>query len=291
MAHDLEIADLRSFATVVRAGSITRAAHALQLSQPAVSQRIHRLERAAGDRLLVRDARGTRITPAGEKLLAYAERMLALHDEARASIDAQGDQATGSRTVGLLEDLAVTTLPTTLADFAALHPGIDLEVVIGPAQALRERAEHGRLDLALGDPSVMPDAAVRWRRRVPLAWAAAASLDPALDPLPLVMFSMPCHWRAPVLDALNQRGRRWRIAFQSTSLAAVQAAICAGIGVGTLLAGNVPAHAVRLGSRHDLPPAPQVEIAITRRPGTENDAAVDSLERLLRQSVAADHGA
>ncbi|MFB9629593.1 LysR family transcriptional regulator [Nonomuraea helvata] len=290
MAHDLEIADLRSFATVVRAGSITRAAHALQLSQPAVSQRIHRLERAAGDRLLIRDARGTRITPAGEKLLAYAERMLALHDEARASIDAQGGQATGSRTVGLLEDLAVTTLPTTLADFAALHPGIDLEVVIGPAHALRERAERGRLDLALGDPSVMPDAAVRRRRRVPLAWAAAASLDPARDPLPLVMFSMPCHWRAPVLDVLNQRGRRWRIAFQSTSLAAVQAAICAGIGVGTLLTGNVPAHAVRLGSRHGLPPAPQVEIAISRRPGTENDAVVDSLERLMRQSIAADPG-
>jgi DNA-binding transcriptional LysR family regulator len=285
MDRDFEIADLRSFAAAVRAGSITQAAAALGLSQPTVSQRIQRLERTVGERLLLREPRGTRITPAGEAMLAYVERVLALHDEARAAVGRRGQAPHGRRVLGLLEDLALTTLPTALADFAGLHPHIDLEVIIGAAATLRPLADRGRLDLVFGDPSVMSGNAVRWRRRVPLLWAAAASADPRRDPLPLVMFSQPCQWRAPVLDALNRHGRSWRIAFQSNSVHAVQAAIGAGIGVGALLAGTVPAGTVCLSARHDLPDPPDVEIAVSRRPGTESDPALDSLERLLHRAV------
>ncbi|MGH3410003.1 MAG: LysR family transcriptional regulator [Streptosporangiaceae bacterium] len=137
---------LRSFAATVRAGSITRGAAALGLTQPTVTQRIHRLERAAGERILIRDPRGARVTPAGEKLLTYAERILALHDEARASVSGHDVSPAGHRALGLLEDLAITTLPTALADFATLHPPVDLEVVIGSAKVLRELADRGRLD-------------------------------------------------------------------------------------------------------------------------------------------------
>lgn len=285
MGRNFEIADLRSFSATVRAGSITRAAAALQLSQPAVSHHIQRLERAAGKQLLVRQPRGTRLTPAGETVLSYAERMLALHDEARASIGGPDTAPAGHRAVGLLEDLAIITLPATLADFAALHPNVDLEVVIGSAAVLRRLADQGRLDLVLGDPSVMTDVAIRWRRQVPLAWVCAESLDLSMDPTPLVMFSQPCQWRQPILDALNRCDRRWRIAFQSTSLHAVQAAICAGIGLGALLPRNIPANARQLDARRDLPPAPLVEIAISRRAGTDTDPVIDSLERLLRQAA------
>ncbi|MQY06935.1 LysR family transcriptional regulator [Actinomadura macrotermitis] len=280
MQRDFQIADLRAFAAAVRAGSITRAAAALRLSQPAVSQRIQRLEQAAGERLLVRTAQGARPTPAGETLLAYAERMLALHDEARGSVGGQGGAAAGKRTIGLLEDLAITALPAALADFAALHPRVELEVVIGPTAALRENTG---LDLALGDPAAMPEAALRWRRRVEMAWACAPSFDPSADPLPLVLFSQPCNWRRPVLDALTRHGREWRVAFQSTSAHAVQAAICAGIGLAALLEDNVPATAVR--PTEHLPPPPMADIAISRRPGTDGDPVLDNLERLLRRAV------
>src|SRR5262245_45388867 len=104
MERDFEIADLRSFAAAVRAGSITRAAAALHLSQPTVSQRIQRLERAAGERLLLREPRGIRITPAGETMLAYVQRVLALHDEARAAVGRSGHTPHGQRALGLLED-------------------------------------------------------------------------------------------------------------------------------------------------------------------------------------------
>jgi DNA-binding transcriptional LysR family regulator len=286
MERDFQIADLRSFTATVRAGSITRAATALKVSQPAVSQRIQRLEQAVGDRILVRDSQGTQLTAVGETLLAYAERMLALHDEARTSITGRDAMSAGRRTIGLLEDLAITTLPAALADFAALHPRVDLEVIVSPAAPLRELAGRGRLDLVFGDPSIMPGASVRWQRRVPQTWVCAPTFDPRTDPLPLVLFSQPCQWRQPVLDALSRHGRQWRIAFQSTSLAAVQAAISAGIGVGALLVDNVPAGALRPSRQHGLPPVPMVEIAISRRADTDTDEALNSLERLLRRAPA-----
>ncbi|OPC77132.1 hypothetical protein B4N89_41980 [Embleya scabrispora] len=287
MGNDFQISDLRAFAAAVRAGSLTKAAVALESSQPAISQRIQRLERAAGTHLMIRDTRGVRLTETGESLLAYAERILALHEEARASIGHRGAIPTGRRTIGLLEDLAITTLPTALADFAVLYPRIDLEVLIGPARELRRHAERGGLDLVFGDPSVMGEAALRWHRRVPLTWTCAPGFDPRADPLPLVLFSQPCQWRQPALDTLSRHGRRWRIAFQSTSLPAVQAAISAGIGVGALLAENLPAGAVRLGAQHNLPHAPAVDIAISRRADTDTDDALVALERILRRAVAA----
>jgi DNA-binding transcriptional LysR family regulator len=288
MPSDFSIADLRSFVATVRSGSITRGAAALGLSQPAVSQRIQRLEKAAGDRILVRDTRGPRLTPAGETLLAYAERMLLLHEEARDAIDARAGTGSGHCTVGLLEDLAITALPAALADFARLHPQVDLEVIVGAAGPLGRMASRGRLDLVFGDPAALPEAAIRWRRQLELVWAHSPSFDPRTEPLPLVMFSPPCQWRQPVLDAVGRHGRRWRIAFQSTSVIAVQAAIEAGLGVGALLAGNLPPGAVRGSARHSLPPAPAVDIAIGRRAGTESDAALNSLERLLRRALLTD---
>ncbi|MEU7900729.1 LysR substrate-binding domain-containing protein [Nonomuraea sp. NPDC049152] len=284
MDRDFQIADLRSFTATVRAGSITRAATALKVSQPAVSQRIQRLEQAVGERILVRDPHGAKLTPAGEALLAYAERMLALHDEARTSIAGRAAAPSGRRAIGLLEDLAITTLPAALADFAALHPLVDLEVIVGSAAALRGPAERGRLDLVFGDPSVMPGASVRWQRQVPLTWACAPAFGLSADPLPLVLFSQPCQWRQPVLDALGRHGRQWRVSFQSTSVHAVQAAVSAGIGVGALLVGNVPPGAVRPSEQQGLPPVPMVDVAISRRADTDTDEAVNSLERLLRRT-------
>lgn len=284
MDEPFDIGDLRCFVASVRAGSMTRGAAALGTSQPALSKRIQRLERLVRKPVLLRDRRGTTPTAAGEVLLAYAERLLAIHDEARSTTRSGAAPTPGRRTLGLLEDLAITSLPTTLADFGALHPEVDLEVVVGTAAALRRLAERGRLDLALGDPTVMPEAAVRWKRQVDLVWSFTSNLDTSQDPLPLVLFSRPCRWRQPLLDALNHHGRQWRIAFQSTSVHAVQAAIGAGIGVGALLPTNAP-RLPRPAELAGLPPAPTVEIAVSRRAGTEHDAAVSSLEALLVRSV------
>ena len=288
MDGDLNIPDLRAFVASVRAGSISQAATILAVSQPTVSQRLQRLERAIGDRLLVRGKQGVRPTAAGERLLGYAERILAMQHEARHGVAAgPAAAAPGRRTIGLLEDLVVTALPVVLADFAVLHPQVQLRVRTGAAAELKRLAVRGQLDLAFGDPTVMPEACIRWRHQAPLAWASSPGLDLTGAELPLVMFSPPCRWRRPVLDAVERAGRRWRVAFQSNSMAAVQAAVVSGLGAAALLPGSVPAGCSADAAATLLPDLPEVDIAVSRRPGVEGDLALNTLESLLVASVGA----
>src|SRR5690349_1296131 len=78
----LDLQDLTVFVTVARLGSFGRAAADLMVSQPAVSERVRHLERTLGRAVFERSARGARVTPAGEALLPYAQRCLAIADEA-----------------------------------------------------------------------------------------------------------------------------------------------------------------------------------------------------------------
>ncbi|MGW3667029.1 LysR substrate-binding domain-containing protein [Streptomyces sp. NPDC005141] len=109
--------------------------------------------------------------------------------------------------------------------------------------------------------------------------SAARDFDAAQDPLPLVLFSQPCRWRAPLLDALETAGRRWDVAFESTALGAVQAAVRAGLGATALLPANVEP-----GTATDVLPAlPDVEVALIRPTGTDGDPLLDAVENLLRR--------
>ncbi|WP_433188442.1 LysR family transcriptional regulator [Actinoallomurus sp. CA-150999] len=278
---DLETGLLRAFVTAVRAGSISRAAAALEQTQPALSQQIRRLERTVGRPLLHRTSSGVTLTPAGETLLPYAERILAL--SAQALTDAR-HMLTGHCGIGLIEDLAAARLPQALADFAGVHPDATLEVISVSGPAMRHAFESGRLDLALCDPTYLPEPP-RWSVRLPLTWAFAPGFDTRTDPLPLVLFSQPCRWRAPVLDTLDAAGRRWRVVFESTGLAGVLAAVRAGLGVAALLPANLDADLTAAADTARLPALPDVELGLIRRSGTEGDPLVDAVEAVLRGLV------
>jgi len=143
------------------------------------------------------------------------------------------------------------------------------------------------LDLVLSD-SLLVGQTPRKRRTCPLVWAAAPSFDPsAREPLPLVLFRHPCEWRVRTVQALDRCGRRWRAAFESGSLIAIQAAVRAGVGIATLLPGNVEAGIVVLDPRAcRLPAPPRVELALYRRPALRNDPVADFLENLLWKATA-----
>lgn len=277
MPSDLETVLLRAFVTCVRAGSIGRAAAALGHSQPALSQQLRKLERAVGHPVLHRSPTGVSLTRAGLALLPYAERILALSAQALA---APGTALVGHCGIGLIEDLTAPPLPQILADFVRANPGATLEVISTPGPSLREALTTGRIDLALCDTSYLPGPP-RWTVRLPLIWAAAPEVDTTQEHLPLVLFSEPCRWRAPILNTLEAHGRTWRIVFESTNLAAVLAAVDAGLGVAAVLPS--PAHPVTAPTQ--LPPLPEVEVGLVRRPGTEGDPLVDQAETLLRRLV------
>ncbi|MFI5689104.1 LysR family transcriptional regulator [Streptomyces sp. NPDC051636] len=277
MPTDLETALLRVFVTSARSGSISRAAAALGHSQPALSQQLRKLERTVGQPLLHRAATGVSLTKAGEALLPYAERILALSAQA---LTAAGPAVKGHCGVGLIEDLTAAPLPQALADFTRMSPEATLELISAPGPALQEALTARRIHLALCDPSYLAEPP-RWTARLPLIWAVGPGIDPSLDPLPLVLFSQPCRWRVPVLDALEAAERGWRIAFESTSLAGVQAAVRAGLGVAALLPANVEPGTTARG----LPELPHVELGLVRRPGTDGNPLIDAVEEVLRRLI------
>ncbi|OEU92140.1 LysR family transcriptional regulator [Streptomyces abyssalis] len=280
MARDLEITLLRSFVTALRSGSISRAATALGHSQPSLSQQLRKLESAVGSPLLHRSPSGVSPTRAGEELLPYAERILALSAQA---LTETGRALTGHCGIGLLEDLAASRLPQALADLARLHPGATLEVLSLSSTATREAYDAGRVQLVLDAVPDIPGPP-RWTVRRPLAWAAGQGVDVTADPLPVVLFSNPCSWRTSVLETLERADRRWRVAFESNSLAGVLAAVRAGLGVAALMPANLePAMAC-----HDadaLPALPDVEFGLVRHPRTEGDPLIDAVETALRRMI------
>jgi DNA-binding transcriptional LysR family regulator len=282
MSRDVDTAALRCFVTAVRTGSMGRAAEVLGRTQPAISQQLRRLEDILDCSLLRRIASGVVMTPEGEAFLPLAERILALNDEAQAHVRSRAGRGGGRRRIGLLEDIAASGLQMALADFAHVHPELELDVTVADGDAMRDAYRTGKLDLVLSD-SLLVGRAPRKRRTCSLVWVAAPSFDPsAREPLPLVLFRHPCEWRVRTVQALDRCGRRWRAAFESGSLIAIQAAVRAGVGIATLLPGNVEAGIVVLDPRAcRLPAPPRVELALYRRPALRNDPVADFLENLL----------
>ena len=229
---DLEL--LHSFSAVRRAGSISGAAQALRRTQPALSMQMRRLESLVGKRLLNRTRRGVTPTPEGEALFAYAERILALTDEAIARV--RDSDMTGGVRIGLPEEMVLESLSAALGHFRRVHPGIHLDVTVGSTNVVEPLWRAGKLDIMIATVPVVGSVALdKWM--VELRWAAAADykLDPA-SPIEIVSFAEPCSWRCKMLDALAAAGRQWRMTFTSSSTAAVQAAIENGLGVSLLTA-------------------------------------------------------
>ncbi len=111
---DLEL--LRSFVSVVDAGGFTRAGERVHRTQSTVSQQIKRLEEDVGQPLLIRSGKDVTPTEAGERLLAYARRLLALAEEARDVLARPGHE--GAVRLGVPEDFAAYRLAKLLASFS-----------------------------------------------------------------------------------------------------------------------------------------------------------------------------
>jgi DNA-binding transcriptional LysR family regulator len=282
MAIDLDTGLLRNFLVCSRLGSISRAAGALGRTQPALSQQLRRLEDLVGDVLLERNSGGVTLTAAGAALLPYAERILALSGEALARVPRS--KLSGRCSVGVLEDFTGTALPAVFADFARMHPETTLELLSLFSIDTQTALDDGRIQLALCDAAFLRRP-LRWSRPMKLLWAAAEDFDASLDPIPLVVFSEPCSWRSLMLAGLRSVGRSCRIAFESGSLTAVQAAVRAGLGVTALLPTSLGPGLISAPLSPYLPALPEIEIGLSRRPESEGDNLVSAVEEMLKHLV------
>src|SRR5262249_51516676 len=155
-------------------------------------------------------------TEAGETLLSYARRILALNDEAMTAL--RGRAVAGEVRFGMPGDFAETWLPEILGRFKRAHPAVRIEARLDPNRGPPDQLDRGELDLALvfgGEER----AGSELLAELPTIWIGGA--EPASrpgEPVPLAVFDSPCVFRDPGIAALDRAGIAWRIAFTSPGL-------------------------------------------------------------------------
>ncbi|MFT3736769.1 MAG: LysR substrate-binding domain-containing protein [Rhodocyclaceae bacterium] len=187
---------LQVFHAVARHGSFTRAAENLFMTQPAVTFQVKQLEEQFNTRLLDRGHGKVSLTPAGEIVFAYAERILGLSDEMETRINELTDELTGVLTIGSSATIAAYWLPALLAAFKRKYPRVVPRLFVGNSESIQNRVAAHDLDVGLverdsTDPDLECTQAYRDELLVgvppghPLS--KATSLTPAeLQPYPFV---------------------------------------------------------------------------------------------------------
>ena len=140
---------LRLLVELERQGSISAAARAVGIGQPSASEHLRLLEAAAGQRLVERNGRGSRLTQAGRVLASHASQALASLAAGEEELHALAGLETGTIHIGASTTPGVYLLPETLGCFQRDHPNVSMEVEIASTGEIIERLLAGRLHLAL----------------------------------------------------------------------------------------------------------------------------------------------
>lgn len=274
---------MRLLLAIVEARSFSGAAAALGISQPAVSQQVKRIERAAGRILFRRGAAGVELTADGEAVVVYVRAMLALAEDLRLHL--RQSETPIRIAVGLSEDFCRTALPSVLWLFMRDHPRVQLRVVSGAFEMLSDAIARHAVDLAVTRRYALPRAATPfWSDET--SWVGRADLpQPIPDPVPLVVPVAPSPARDSLFETLRAHRRSWRVAFESASLAGIEAALQAGLGVCGAPRSMPLTGVAQLDERSGLPPLPDAEFVLVEpEPGAGE--AVLAFAEVLRQAAA-----
>jgi DNA-binding transcriptional LysR family regulator len=255
----MDLRRLEIFAKVAELGSFSRAAEALFLTQPTVSEHIRSLEEELGVQLLDRLGRGTTPTRAGQLLLGYAKRMLALGREARQAMDRFQGRVLGELVVGGSTIPGEYVLPGLVGGFKRKYPEISICLLIGSSRQVSDWVEEGRVEVGvvgaqpggralesaplMGDELVIVTGADHpWARR------EAVSLE-ELRAEPMIVRERGSGSREALERALADAGldlEACRVVGEIGSTQAVKQGVRAGVGV-SLVSSRAVVDEVRAG--------------------------------------------
>ncbi len=140
---------LASFLEVAKQQSFSRAAEKLFRTQPAISAQVRLLEQECGEKLLDRSGKKVLLTPAGEILSRYAQRMLGLHQEALQAIAEHNQTPRGKLYIGANEATCLYVLPKTFARFKHLHPLVQISIYRNFSHKILQKVQEGAVDLGI----------------------------------------------------------------------------------------------------------------------------------------------
>ncbi|MCX5463735.1 LysR family transcriptional regulator [Alcaligenes parafaecalis] len=146
--------ELRAFLAVVETGSLGRAADKMNLTQPALSRIIKRLEEAVGEPLFERHSGGMRLTAFGTALAPHAQTLSQEEQIARNEMNRLRGLATGVLRIGVTAGTSAIFAPTAIAAYLDRWPGIEIEVTEGIWNGLVEKLENYHLDLLIAPETI-----------------------------------------------------------------------------------------------------------------------------------------
>jgi DNA-binding transcriptional LysR family regulator len=248
-APALDIDAVRAFTLVAELASFTRAAQVQGTTQSAVSLKLKRLEARLDVRLIERTPRSVRLTAQGAAFLTRARDLLAAHDRALAGAEAPERRLT----IGFSDHAAGLDLAPLIAKVSAVDAGLHLDVRIGISSLIADAFEAGELDAAVirrekgrrgGEPLVEDM----------FGWFASPDFrHRSGERLRLAMLAPPCSVRAQSIRTLDKAGVPWIEAFTGGGIAAVAAAVIAGLAVAPLAARVAPPGTLDIGPALGLP--------------------------------------
>ena len=227
----MDIDVLRTLKAIQDHGGVTRAAEYLSLTQSAVSHKIRRFEHNIGCQLLRRKPGQDLFTNDGKHLVAYADKIISIHDEALLGINKPALK--GRIRLGITEEMVTAGLARVLGRFGRLYPGVRVRTTVEQSLVLEEQLQQSMLDMAVMQVfkhEVRSDDLVVQEDK--LLWVKSVDYEiPDDKRLPFIAFDQNCFYRQ--WAARELAGSEWLldVILECASNEGVCSAILAGMGV------------------------------------------------------------
>jgi DNA-binding transcriptional LysR family regulator len=257
----LDIDSVRAFVLVADLKRFTRAAQAVGVTQSAISLQLKRLEARLDMRLIDRTPRSVQLTADGLAFLERARELLAAHDRA-----VGGAAAAEHRLIlGISDHVAGANLAPLVARIGAFDPGLSLDLRIGLSSEIMDAFDRGAIDCAIvrreahrrGGETLVEDE---------FAWFAVPVFRHSRgEKLRLAMLAAPCGVRALAIRTLDKARIPWVEAFTGGGVAAIAAAVEAGLVVAPMARRIAPPGSLDVGPALQLPPLGQSKVVLHSR--------------------------
>lgn len=262
-----DLDQLNTLTVVAETGSLSAAAPRVCRSQSAVSEQIRKLEQLCGAQLLLRGKTGATLTPAGERMVGHARRLLSLSDAAYR--DMQGARLAGEVRLAITDYFRPRALPGILKRVRDEFPRLRLNVSIRKSALIEQDAASGDFDIGVSMAILEDgrDARDGTEERIPLrrerlTWLAEKGFAaPENEPLPLLVLPDTCSLQRFVVRTLRKAGAPFTIAHSASGVGGLHLALAAGLGVTCLNASAAPEGVVAYGGA-GLPALPEVAFGL-----------------------------
>lgn len=270
----LDLDAVQAFVRIAELSSFTRAAEIMQTTQAGISLKLKRLEDRLGCRLIERTPRYVQLSAQGAVFLEHARELLEVHERALATFAGARQRLT----IGISDHVAGPELPALIARMNAQDPQLLIEIRIGSSGDLLQSFDRRELDTVIvrlhdgrRDGELLAEEKFGW-------FAARSWQHRAGNPLPIATLAEPCGVRATAARLLDTASVAWIEIFVGGGVAAVAAAVMAGLGVAALAPRMLPFGAVDVGPKLGLPDLPRLPILLHSR--VKNGRPRDALTEL-----------